>query len=71
MFIHYFPILSILIWTPIIGSLLLLLIKENDLPLILANDPVVKKIEAVKGDVLKIKRESLTAGESTYYRIVV
>ena len=34
MFIHYFPILSILIWTPIIGSLLLLLIKENDLPLI-------------------------------------
>ena len=34
MFIHHFPILSILIWTPIIGSLLLLLIKENNLHLI-------------------------------------
>ena len=41
------------------------------LPKILKNDPVVKAIEAEEGDILKIVRDSPTAGETLYYRIVV
>ena len=41
------------------------------LPRIKADDPVVKVIEAKRGDVIKITRASPTAGESVYYRVVV
>lgn len=40
------------------------------LPRIKADDPVVKVIEAKRGDVIKITRASPTAGESVYYRVV-
>jgi len=46
-------------------------ITVKELPFILPSDPVVKIINAKPGDVLRIKRESLTAGESIYYRVVV
>ena len=46
-------------------------ISEKQLPKILLSDPVVKEIGAKVGDVIKITRESLVAGKSIYYRIVV
>lgn len=46
-------------------------IKPNQLPKIVATGPVIKAIEAVEGDIIKIARKSPTAGTSTYYRIVI
>jgi DNA-directed RNA polymerase subunit H len=46
-------------------------ITSVNLPKVIANDPVVKAMEAKEGDVLKIVRKSSTAGSSTYYRVVV
>ena len=42
----------------------------KDLPKIKSKDPVVKAIEAKPGDVLRITRESQTAGVFITYRIV-
>ena len=41
------------------------------LPHILVTDPAVLEIKAKPGDVLRITRDSETAGESIYYRVVV
>ncbi|MBS3107399.1 DNA-directed RNA polymerase subunit H [Candidatus Woesearchaeota archaeon] len=40
------------------------------LPRILAEDPVVKVINAKTGDIIKVTRKSPTIGESHYYRLV-
>ena len=45
-------------------------IKPENLPKILINDPVVKALKAKEGNILKIIRKSVTAGNSLYYRIV-
>lgn len=45
-------------------------ITEDQLPKILPNDPVVKAINAKEGDILKIIRNSETAGTFISYRIV-
>jgi DNA-directed RNA polymerase subunit H len=46
-------------------------ISESHLPKVKSSDPAVKALDAKKGDVLKITRKSSTAGECTYYRVVV
>lgn len=44
--------------------------KEN-LPKILITDPCVKRIGAKPGDIIRITRDSPTAGLSEFYRIVI
>jgi DNA-directed RNA polymerase subunit H (RpoH/RPB5) len=43
----------------------------NQLPRILTSDPMVKKLDAKVRDVIKITRNSRTAGSVSYYRVVV
>jgi DNA-directed RNA polymerase subunit H len=44
---------------------------KEKFPKILQIDPIVKNLEAKKGDILEIKRKSDVAGEYVYYRLVV
>ena len=47
-------------------------IKAKNLPRISIKDPVVKTLGEVSvGDVVEIKRSSVTAGEAIYYRVIV
>ncbi|MCX6803704.1 MAG: DNA-directed RNA polymerase subunit H [Candidatus Diapherotrites archaeon] len=46
-------------------------IKKDALPRIEKLDSEAKKLQAEKGDVVKIIRDSITAGQSVYYRRVV
>ncbi|MDW8186995.1 MAG: DNA-directed RNA polymerase subunit H [Nitrososphaerota archaeon] len=43
---------------------------RNQLPKILTTDPVVKKMGARPGDIIRITRTSPTAGLTVYYRVV-
>ena len=43
--------------------------KESYFPKILMNDPVAKYLGAVKGDLIKIYRDSEICGSSIYYRL--
>lgn len=44
---------------------------KDQLPKILITDPAVKRISAKVGDIIKITRESPTAGISMFYRLVI
>ncbi len=46
-------------------------ITKNQLPKILRQDPAARAINAAEGDVVKIERESSTAGHCVAYRLVV
>ena len=46
-------------------------IERGQFPKIKESDPVVKELAASVGDVVKITRNSQTAGESFYYRFVI
>ncbi|WP_253487606.1 DNA-directed RNA polymerase subunit H [Methanocalculus alkaliphilus] len=43
----------------------------EQLPKIYHDDPIVKAVEALPGNVLRITRKSQTAGEAESYRLVV
>ncbi|HLD56713.1 MAG TPA: DNA-directed RNA polymerase subunit H [archaeon] len=45
--------------------------KEKQLPMIFIDDPAIKDMKPKAGDVIRITRESQTAGVTTYYRTVV
>ena len=46
-------------------------IQKNKLPRILREDPAAKILGAKAGQVIRIERESATAGKTYYYRLVV
>ena len=46
-------------------------ITMGQLPKIKTGDPVAQVIGAKRGDVLRITRKSMSAGEAVYYRAVV
>ncbi|MDY6789152.1 MAG: DNA-directed RNA polymerase subunit H [Candidatus Nanohaloarchaea archaeon] len=46
-------------------------INRQNLPEISQKDPVARKLDVEPGDVVHIKRDSPTAGETDYYRVVV
>ncbi len=46
-------------------------IGQQDLPKIMQHDPAIKTLGLKGGDIVKIERESKTAGKSVYYREVI
>ena len=46
-------------------------IDSAELPKIKKDDPAIKGMKAEVGDVIRITRESHTAGQSLYYRVVI
>ncbi|MFB6167120.1 MAG: DNA-directed RNA polymerase subunit H [Candidatus Nanohaloarchaea archaeon] len=44
---------------------------KDELPQIESGDAALKSLDAEVGDVIRIERDSPTAGETTYYRVVV
>jgi len=46
-------------------------ITQQDLPKIMLQDPAIKHLGIKAGDVIKVERESKTAGKSAYYREVI
>ncbi|MCD1294004.1 DNA-directed RNA polymerase subunit H [Methanocella sp. CWC-04] len=46
-------------------------IEKGQLPKIKTSDVVAKQLEAKAGDVIKITRNSLTAGRAVAYRLVI
>ena len=45
--------------------------KATDLPLIFSDDPAILQLGVKPGEMIKITRNSATAGDSFYYRYVV
>lgn len=46
-------------------------ISITDLPRIIKSDPAIQSLDIKPGDIVKITRNSMTAGESVFYRVVV
>ena len=45
-------------------------VTSKEMPKILKTDSAIKELDAKPGDIIKIIRESPTAGESAFYRVV-
>lgn len=43
----------------------------RQLPKILRTDPAIVHLKAQAGDIIKVERKSITAGQSHYFRVVV
>ena len=43
----------------------------KELPRILKSDPAIQSLDGKPGEVIKITRNSMTAGEISFYRVVV
>jgi len=43
----------------------------KELPKILKEDPAIRHLKVIPGDVIKIVRASGTSGKSVYYRVVI
>ena len=43
----------------------------KELPKIKVTDSAIQDLEASSGDIIKIQRESRSAGQSIYYRVVI
>jgi len=43
----------------------------RELPKILLKDPAIEKLSPKSGDVIKIERESKSAGRAVYYRVAI
>ena len=46
-------------------------VTRDELPKIKQEDPALASMDARVGDIIKITRNSSTAGESLYYRVVI
>ena len=46
-------------------------ISTKELPKIMKSDAAIAKLSVKEGDLIKIERESKTAGKAIYYRVVV
>jgi DNA-directed RNA polymerase subunit H (RpoH/RPB5) len=46
-------------------------ITGSNLPRILKSDKALDKLDAKEGDIIKIERQSPTAGKTVFYRLVV
>ena len=46
-------------------------ITEKELPSIRKKDPALRGVDADVGDIIKIERDSLTAGTTVYYRCII
>ena len=45
-------------------------VRDDQLPKIFSTDPAILHLKPKMGDLIKVTRESPTAGQTTYYRIV-
>ena len=52
-----------------------ILVKYNvtplEMPKIRADDPAIRHLDVKRGDMIRIKRKSATAGTSYFYRVVI
>lgn len=46
-------------------------VQRDQMPILLADDPVCQELQARRGDLIRIYRKSPTAGISIYYRVVL
>ncbi len=46
-------------------------VQGKQMPKIKENDPAIQHMDVEEGDVIKIERDSPTAGETTFYRSVI
>ena len=46
-------------------------VNRDQMPVLMADDPIAQELQAKRGDLIRIYRKSPTAGISVYYRVVL